>query len=250
MKSFIEKHKKRFFLFLIYGVVFLVGYLSINAYNDYRFNTGQAEFLISEDLQYDFEKKIPFIPEWNIIYLYTYPYIVLPLFTIFDKKIYKQTVYTLLSVAIMSFIFFILFPSRVDLREPAEGTGFIKYLMDFTQSADKPNNCLPSHHIAASVVITLFSLKYNRKLGIFTIAISGGITLSVLFLKQHYFLDIVSGIAVALIWYFFWNWKIKRDENDPKLPDTKFPKGVIYNLGIFVVFMLLLFIGYLIDFQF
>jgi membrane-associated phospholipid phosphatase len=76
----------------------------------------------------------------------------------------------------------------------------------------KPFACLPSMHVALTVYPTLLGLSLLRsrtgKVAACLAALS--ITLSTVTLKQHVVLDVVAGVAWALLVYVYWLWGVRR----------------------------------------
>ena len=69
-----------------------------------------------------------------------------------------------------------------------------------------PYVCLPSMHVALAVLpaCMTFDVIRARSLRILTVVITVLITISTLTLKEHFALDAVAGIMLALICYAFW----------------------------------------------
>jgi membrane-associated phospholipid phosphatase len=79
------------------------------------------------------------------------------------------------------------------------------------------NNCFPSLHVAFPTSIALVSLgAENRKLKWFTIASAVLIAFSTLYLKIHWLLDVVGGIALALFAFILLKWMMKSPHKDEK----------------------------------
>lgn len=68
-------------------------------------------------------------------------------------------------------------------------------------SADPPHNCFPSLHVAHSFVSALAVSHVHRRVGIIALISGMLVALSTLFTKQHYVLDVMAGVVLALVAY-------------------------------------------------
>ena len=57
----------------------------------------------------------------------------------------------------------------------------------------------PSMHAAYMVICSYFLLKIDRRPGAVSILILGGVLFSTLYLGQHYLIDLMAGVAYALV---------------------------------------------------
>lgn len=101
---------------------------------------------------------------------------------------------------------FLIYPTEV-LRPVFESSNVFNYITNIIYAVDDPPvNCLPSLHCAISMVFILTSLsskKTSKLFKIFIIIISVLIMLSTLFIKQHVFIDFLTGITLAIYVYIF-----------------------------------------------
>jgi membrane-associated phospholipid phosphatase len=75
-----------------------------------------------------------------------------------------------------------------------------------------PYACLPSMHVALSVLPACLSLSVLRSywLKSFSVFLAALITISTVTLKEHYFLDSATGLIFALLFYAYWRWNFKK----------------------------------------
>ena len=66
---------------------------------------------------------------------------------------------------------------------------------------DPPYNCFPSLHVAHSFVSALTCLRVHRGVGIVALISASLVALSTLFTKQHYVLDVIAGVLMAVAAY-------------------------------------------------
>ena len=70
----------------------------------------------------------------------------------------------------------------------------------------RPYACLPSMHVAYSVITGFMGAMIARSVGLrwFHILLAAGIAVSTLTLKEHYVADAVAGILLGLAGGFWW----------------------------------------------
>lgn len=86
-----------------------------------------------------------------------------------------------------------------------KGTDFISGLVLNLYATDNPYNCFPSIHVLNSVLIALYtcgSEKVCKWTKVICIIMSVSISLATMFIKQHYFVDVLAGVIFACILYF------------------------------------------------
>lgn len=188
LRQYYQKHEKYilFFLLTIYFVVpyFLISYLT----------SGREVFLSSS-----LDEKIPFIPEFILIYLSAFLFVGMPYFLIDDKKYFRKVILTYFAVMGLCYIFYFIFPVQ-RLNPNFMGGGFFEMLVNLLYSIDITHNCFPSLHVAMSFLSGMVCFRYDRKYGWFLIWVVL-IIVSTLFIKQHYLLDIAGGLVVGIAGY-------------------------------------------------
>lgn len=150
--------------------------------------------------------------EFNKIFIipyiawYGYVALFLLLLCILDKKKYFKAVLSLNVGMLISYIIFFLFPTHVPRPEVA-GVDILSKMVLWIYSNDKPYNCLPSIHVINTIIINYFVCKSERFKNITKIIctlIGISIILSTLYIKQHYFVDVIVGTLLAFsICYLF-----------------------------------------------
>ena len=75
----------------------------------------------------------------------------------------------------------------------------------------------PSLHVALSAIILFFSYKYSRKLFIFYLPLIPSLWFATLYLRLHYFVDIIAGFLLA----FFAIWLSLKIQNSDKVKRKK-----------------------------
>lgn len=162
-----------------------------------------------------FDDKIPLIPGFVLIYAFSYAFWVIgPLPVIFTKKDnYINFCIGLPLTILVACIIFVAIPSYMDraaegLYEKVKDPGFFNDFLRLIYSSDGSSlafNMIPSLHCSLSLYMYLgIARKKEIALGyrIYSIVMVVFICLSTVFTKQHYIMDSIAGIALALAIFF------------------------------------------------
>lgn len=151
--------------------------------------------------------QIPFC-EWFIVaYVGWYLLIVWSLgyFLLYNVTYFKGLQQFIIVTQVVAMICYILYPSSTgDLREMTnvDRSNFATWLLGIIQSADTPTGVCPSLHVAYSVGIAstwLKETKSSRWTRAFVVVACAVICASVVFVKQHAFIDIIAALPVCLL---------------------------------------------------
>jgi membrane-associated phospholipid phosphatase len=143
---------------------------------------------------------IPLLPTWALVYgaLY-FVLIVLPILIVREDAHLRRMFYTYLSVWLVAYGCFLVYPTAAPRPPHIVGTGFAEWGLQLLYSSDPPYNCFPSLHVAHSVVSAMVCYRVHRRVGILAMLCAALVALSTLFTKQHYVLDVVAGAFVAFL---------------------------------------------------
>lgn len=121
-------------------------------------------------------------------------------------------------------IIFIIFPTEVYIRDqiPADvraGEGFWGFWFgDLMHNTDMPYNAWPSLHVVQSLLIVLLLRRWGTISGwkeVFVWIAWIGLCISVMTTKQHFFWDLITGIATGLAcWYWMCIPAMKASHNE------------------------------------
>jgi membrane-associated phospholipid phosphatase len=115
-----------------------------------------------------------------------------------DTKKFIRLATGLVVVHALIFIFYpVEFPRNYDLNS-------LCAVNKFLLNCDNPQNCLPSLHVSL-IFLTLLSaqlLGISKKMRYFFIIWGMIIMISVIFVKQHYIIDVMAGIIVTTIYFY------------------------------------------------
>ena len=194
--SFYKRYERTILLILII-IIFLLSYFSINNFTEGR-NT--------HTLAFGFEKNIPFIPFFIIFYFLTYITAAMPYFVVKEINDYRRIALAYLSVIFVSSVVYLIYPVKT-IRPEINGEGIFLYMVNLVYGIAKPYNLFPSLHVALSTLSTLVCLKHNKIIGHVLIVLLFLISLSTLFVKQHYLVDIIFAIFLAFLAYHLFLFK-------------------------------------------
>lgn len=147
---------------------------------------------------YDFgiglDQAIPLIPWTLTVYASLYVLTLLGSLLV-DRTTFVRGLKTLLLVAAVSFISFMLFPSAYPRPSLADVDSVFRPTLEWYYSNDPPLNTFPSLHVATAAVLAWMLRGVGRwqlwACWAFLIA------LSTLTTKQHFIADVVGGVVVA-----------------------------------------------------
>lgn len=152
---------------------------------------------------------------------------------IFHSRFSKELCYHFATAGIIAklicLVCFIVMPTSI-VRPEIAGDGFWWWLVDIIYSTDTPVNLFPSIHVLESYIAfrAAASIKSLPKwYVIFQFIFTIFVCLSIVYVKQHYFVDILGGIAVVEIGWFiskrFRVWRIFEKIEFPYVR-RKYPK--------------------------
>jgi len=175
----------------------LITYFSIQ----YFITTGNYDLLTSIDIA------IPFVPEFIWVYHTLIPVLTITLLILLHKKeVFLSAFMGFIIATIVLSLFYILFPSFYP-RSLFDQSSMSAWLLEITRAIDGPHNTFPSGHVTFSWLLGFFIMdssfaKNNKWIKSIYFAWALLISISTLLLKQHYIIDVASGIILAIVCYF------------------------------------------------
>lgn len=153
---------------------------------------------------------IPYIPLFILPYLFAWVY---PLFILiycvvtktYNHQTFRYFYLSILALTVLELLLWQLFPASIIIRVPSEvlaDHGILGSMTAYVYDRATPWNVFPSAHIATAYLFWLLSKHFapGKQHRLFLI-IFLLITLSVVFVKNHYLADIAGGILVAHLVY-------------------------------------------------
>ena len=159
------------------------------------------------DLTMPIDNHVPLITEWVFIYLF-YCYAFWLFSYCYIAHVYRdepEMVFRFVTADVMSrlvcMLFYIFFPTT-NVRPDIVGSDVSDRLTRMLYKIDQPTNLFPSIHCLVSW-FCFVGIRRTKKvpigMKIFSLVSALAIMASTQFLKQHYFVDMISGVALAEI---------------------------------------------------
>lgn len=157
------------------------------------------------------DQYIPFIDFFVIPYVLWFPYIIFGFifFILYDTKGFYRTCFYIFGGMYVCLFIYLILPSAQNLRVNLDLNQPLQYLLSIIYNADTSTNVCPSIHVYNSIMMYLSLMKNHlfRKnkiavhfIGILTISIC----LSIVFTKQHAFIDGIFSIPLCLLFYYLY----------------------------------------------
>ncbi len=147
---------------------------------------------------------IPFMPATVIFYVTIY-FFWLPLILSRNVNVrqYSRIIAAVALAFAITFTIHIIIPSaypRPTISAAEARSSWSDYILKKVYATDLPNNTFPSSHVVAAVTLTIMAYPYLKKTAFAVYAAWGAaISMSTLTVKQHYLIDVVVGVLVAVI---------------------------------------------------
>lgn len=176
-----------YFIFLLFCFA-LYPYLNRNSNNE---NVAIVIKIWLDDL-------LPVIPVLVVPYLLFLPFLfgTILYFVFFTDK-FRTVTYSLALCQLTACLCFIFFQTKI-VRPEITSSGVFSNLLRIIYANDAPYNCLPSTHVALSIVCGWFWIRQFPRIkwvvSIFVLLIC----LSTVLLKQHYLPDALTGVILAI----------------------------------------------------
>ena len=116
---------------------------------------------------------------------------------------FRHAVFLLTLAYFLSFIGYFLFPAigprfTLEHARPLEGLWLRDRLADWVYFMEShPRDCFPSGHTAIPLVTLWLARRFNRLLFRIYLPIVAGLIISTVYLRYHYVVDVIAGIALA-----------------------------------------------------
>ena len=149
---------------------------------------------------FDWEAAIPFWPQTVWIYLVQYPLLVIAFIVCRDPARCGRFLYAAVIVQAVAALIYLLYP--IQIPRPAmplnsELDAITSALASAVRSVDAPVNCFPSLHVT-SCLLCLWLIARERTGFVWCFAFVSALCIaSTLTFKQHYFIDLPAGAALA-----------------------------------------------------
>lgn len=147
---------------------------------------------------------VPFIPNTLWIYISEYVFFVIIYLLCRDEENLNRYVYSFFALQTTSVLIFWLWPTtfpREAFPLPDDLNAATYFVFSNLRELDSPNNCFPSLHVSSVFLTSFIFLNEQKKKFPFFFCWAAAIAFSTLTTKQHYFVDVLGGLAMAIIFY-------------------------------------------------
>lgn len=166
------------------------------------------------------DQAIPFVPWTVLIYVSEYLFFTTVYITCRDMENLNKYLYSFFATQAFSCLIFFFWPTVFprELYPIPDGTHpLIDGVWTWLRVNDAPTNCFPSLHVS-TVYLSAFIFRDEQKEKFpFFIAWGTLIAFSTLPTKQHYSIDIVAGLGLSLLSYWFFHRKVQYYRVGPAL---------------------------------
>jgi membrane-associated phospholipid phosphatase len=162
------------------------------------------------DLSTAFDGRIPFVPQFALVYFSTYLFVVQPFFLLSDARQFARMLVSFLAISAAASLVHAVLPSKIERRDVAGSRTLSGRLLHLFQNTCRPYGNFPSLHVGLCVPVVISNfLVGGVLLGSIALVWAVLIALSTLFTKQHYILDVLAGLLGGLLIFALTFWLIK-----------------------------------------
>ena len=184
-----------------YLVLFVMAVIVIIGIYQFYFWCQRNKIRESLNLECFVDRWFPYYPAWVWIYsgLY-YPIIVLMVLTFKDMRHFCYTVFSFFILLLCQMFFFVFLPVETpeEWRNLAKGKQSVSNrFLRFVHSFDAPSNCFPSMHVSVAMLTAMHLTTNIPDAGWWFFLYPLMISISALYTKQHYFLDLIPGALLG-----------------------------------------------------
>jgi membrane-associated phospholipid phosphatase len=156
-----------------------------------------------------YDEKIPFMPQFALVYFSTYPFVVLPFVILSNARQFYWMAASFIAISLISSLIHATVPSKIERMEELNIDGMSGWMLGLFQKTCKPYGNFPSMHVGLSVpVVGATYLVAGPVAGGITLVWAVLIALSTLYTKQHYIIDVLAGAMGGILIYLLTFWLI------------------------------------------
>jgi len=151
------------------------------------------------------DRMTPFMPNTVWIYASEYIFFFAAYIVGRDFENLNKYLYSFLALQIVSVMIFFVWPTtypRGDFPLPQDLNALTYYLFSSLRHADAPTNCCPSLHVSSVFLTTFLFLDEQKGKFPFFFLWGSAIAISTLTTKQHYLIDVATGLMMAVLFYW------------------------------------------------
>ena len=141
---------------------------------------------------------VPFSVGWLPLYIFMLPMSWAPACTFVDRRCLKRWVVSVLLMYLPAIPLWTLMPVTVP-RDPVAVDGYWTFALEILRNTDPPVNCLPSMHVAVATLAGLLIRRADPLVGNVFLVLMPFIWYSTMALDQHWFIDGLVGMVIAVM---------------------------------------------------
>jgi membrane-associated phospholipid phosphatase len=150
-------------------------------------------------LKTKWDDMIPFEPVWVFAYASMYVIVILPFVYVKNHLLYRRMFFSFCLTGLIAYVVFLVYPTYDIMRPVSNPFDFERFLLAVDNEHDTPYNCFPSLHVGFSLTAGLWTYYADRtRFGAFVLIWAVLVSISVLFVKEHYIADLVFGAVLSI----------------------------------------------------
>lgn len=173
----------------------LVGYTLLSTWNVDRFADGAHTRALWTRL----DRAVPVVPEAIWPYALYYILVMMPMFAVRRVRELAEVCTAYLLVTMSAWVVYALWPVRMEYPHLVCGGQISCDVLLRLWSMDMGVNVMPSLHAAHSALAALIFWSYRNKAWPLVALGSAAVSVAAVLTRQHYILDIVAGLLLALV---------------------------------------------------
>lgn len=154
------------------------------------------------------DQVVPFLP--NSLWIYMSEWLLFPAFYLTARNLgnLNRYIYSFLALQLISVAIFWIWPTtfpRADFPLPEDLNAVTYYFFTALRTIDQPTSCCPSLHVSSVYLSAFLFIEEQRRKFIPALIWATAVAVSTLTTKQHYVIDLVTGLMLAGLCYWFFH---------------------------------------------
>ena len=149
----------------------------------------------------EWERNIPFLPVFMLPYMTSAPFFLVTIFLEKNENSLKLLMKRAIFLTVVSTFIFVIFPMKFYFPKPEIDNQILKFLFYLLGKLDSNFNQCPSLHVSfAFLSLAVYCREIKSKfLKVFLCLWGFLLTISILFVYQHHFIDFIGGTLIFFI---------------------------------------------------